>query len=115
RQSGLTLRATAGQVALSASFLANQAAIAFDAVVRTVYRLFVSQRHLLEWETAAAAEARLGTGLLSFVVTMGWSIVAAVALGFFVWLVNPAVFPSALPWLVIWLVSPLVAYWVSQP
>lgn len=115
RQSRLTLRATAGQVILSASFVANQAAIAIDAVVRTLYRQFVSRKHLLEWETAAAAEARLGSGFLSFVVTMGWSILAAAVFGLLVWLVNPAVLPSALPWLVAWLASPVVAYWVSQP
>jgi cyclic beta-1,2-glucan synthetase len=115
RQSRLTLRATIGQVALSASFLASQAAIAIDAIARTLYRLLVSRKHLLEWESAAAAEARLGRGLLSFVISMGWSILAAVAFGLLVWLVVPSTLPSALPWLVAWFVSPVVAYWVSKP
>jgi cyclic beta-1,2-glucan synthetase len=115
RQSRLTLRATIGQILLSASFVANQASIAIDAIARTLYRLLVSRKHLLEWETAAAAEARLGAGLLSFVVTMGWSIFASVAFGLLACLVVPPVLPSALPWLVAWLVSPVVAYWVSRP
>lgn len=115
RQSRLTLRSTIGQVILSASFLANQAAIAIDAVVRTLYRLGISRKHRLEWETAAAAEARLGQGLLSFVVFMGGSIVAAAGIGVLVWLANSPALPSALPWLVAWLAAPFVAYWVSQP
>ncbi len=115
RQSRLNLRSTAGQVALSAAFLANQAAIAIDAIARTLYRLVLSRKHLLEWETAAAAEARLGTGLLSFVVFMGWSVAIAIALGVVILVANPSSLPAALPWLSIWLLSPAVAYWASRP
>jgi hypothetical protein len=89
RQSRLAIRATARQVALSAVFLANQAFIALDAIARTLYRLFISRKHMLEWETAAAAEARLGSGLLSFVVTMVWAIVVAITIGVVV-AVNPS-------------------------
>ena len=34
-----------------------------DAIARTLVRLFVTRRQLLEWETAASTEQRLGTGL----------------------------------------------------
>src|SRR5262249_40952044 len=43
--------ATGGQALLSLVFLADQARLMADAVSRTLYRLFVSRRHLLEWET----------------------------------------------------------------
>ena len=55
--------ATAGQVVLSIAFLADQARLAVDATARTLVRHFVTRRHLLEWETAASTERRLGTGL----------------------------------------------------
>jgi cyclic beta-1,2-glucan synthetase len=115
RQSRMALSATAGQVALAAVFLANQAGIALDAITRTVWRLYVGRKHLLEWETAAAAEARLGSGLLSFVVTMWPALAAAVGLGLLVEWRNPPALPAALPWLLAWFLSPLVAYLVSRP
>jgi cyclic beta-1,2-glucan synthetase len=115
RQSRMAVHATAWQVLLSAAFLANQAAIAIDAIVRTLWRLFVSRRHLLEWETAAAAEARLGAGLLSFIVTMAWAVIAAIVIGVVVGITNSEAFLAAAPWLVAWLISPLVAYLVSRP
>ena len=41
-----------------------------DAIVRTLVRLFVTRRKLLEWETAASTEQRLGTGLRDFIAEM---------------------------------------------
>ena len=43
-----------GQALLSLVLLPDQARLAADAIVRTLYRLFVSRRRLLEWETAAS-------------------------------------------------------------
>src|SRR5439155_12475919 len=51
---------TLGQAGLQFVFLADQARLAADAIARTLYRLALSKRHYLEWETAAASEARLG-------------------------------------------------------
>src|SRR5262249_9792068 len=53
---------TAGQVLLAAVFLADQARQAVDAIARTLARLSVTRCNLLEWETAATTERRLGTG-----------------------------------------------------
>jgi cyclic beta-1,2-glucan synthetase len=110
-----SLPATLGQVVLTSVFLANQAVLSLDAIARTLYRLFVSRRRLLEWETAAAAEARLGTGLRQFARSMGQAVAVAVGLaGLVAWL-NPVALPAAVPWLVAWLLSPVVAWWVSRP
>ena len=46
------------QVALQLTFLANQACEMVHAIVLTLVRLGVTQRRLLEWETAAASAAR---------------------------------------------------------
>src|SRR5262249_39431720 len=79
RHAGDGLGATAGQSLLAIFFLAHQAWILSDAVARTLRRLYVTRRHLLEWETAAAAEQRLGDALVRFLVTMWPSPVLAVA------------------------------------
>jgi cyclic beta-1,2-glucan synthetase len=115
RGAQLGLPATAGQVALTAVFLANQSLLALDAIARTLVRLFVSRRRMLEWETAAAAEARLGTGLKQFVRSMWQAVALAVGLGALVAWLNPAELPAAAPWLLAWLLSPVVAWWVSRP
>ena len=49
--------------AIHTAFLPHQAWLAMDAFVRAWYRRHVSRRHLLEWQTAAAAERDAGTHL----------------------------------------------------
>jgi cyclic beta-1,2-glucan synthetase len=107
--------ATAGQVGLAAIFLADQARLMVHAICITLFRLWVSRRRLLEWETAAATEKRLGSGLGPFVVTMWPALALALLIGVLVALVRSAALPAALPFLIAWCLSPLVAYWVSQP
>ncbi len=88
-------------------FLANQAALMADAILRTLYRLIVSQRNLLEWTTAAQVQAlakpgiwrsylqlisapAIGIILLGVAVTRGvdqWYLLSAVAL---IWSAAPA-------------------------
>ncbi len=106
---------TAGQVVLSGTFLAAQAHLMLDAIARTLWRLCASKRRLLEWETASAAERRLGTGLLQFIYSMAAAPVVAVAVGFAAGLTWRAALPAASPWLVAWFFSPLVAWYVSRP
>ena len=107
--------ATVGQVTLAAVFLPNQAVLAVDAIIRTLYRLFISHHRLLEWETAAAAEARLGTGLGQFARSMWQSVAVAILIGVIVVWTNPAAMTAAAPWLVAWVLAPVVAWWVSRP
>ena len=38
------------------AFLPHQALVTLDAIIRTVFRLTVTRRKLLEWETAAQSE-----------------------------------------------------------
>src|SRR5207244_606904 len=64
------LGSTAGQVLLSIVFLADQSRLMLDAILRTLIRLCFTRRHLLEWETAAATEQRLGTSLPALCRTM---------------------------------------------
>ncbi len=47
---------SAQQLAQAVAFLPHQAWVSADAIVRTLYRLFVSHRNLLEWQTASQTE-----------------------------------------------------------
>ena len=53
---------SAQQVGLAITFLPHQAWISADAIVRTLWRLLVSRRRLLEWQTASTTERSLGAG-----------------------------------------------------
>ncbi len=70
RKSRETLPAVLGQIGMDIVFLASRSFVLFDAIVRTLARLFVSRRKLLEWETAASTEQRLGTNLEHFIKGM---------------------------------------------
>ena len=107
------LISTAAQSGLAVVFLADQAAYLVDAIARTLVRLFVTHRKLLEWETAASAEGRLGNKLAGFFRTMWPAMLIAVALSTLVAFVHPAALFVAAPVLIAWGASPLLAYWVS--
>ena len=74
-----------GRALASAAWLLAQllqlALMSTDAIVRALYRQFVSKRHLLEWRTAAAAEAAATTDLRVLVRKHWGAPVAAAALG----------------------------------
>ncbi len=55
-RSGQDAVTSAQQLALAIAFLPHQAWVSADAIVRTLWRLFVSQRYLLEWQTASQTE-----------------------------------------------------------
>ena len=115
RELGKNILPTLGQAGLMAVFLLFQTYQAVDAIVRTLRRLFLTQRHLLEWETAASAERRLGTGLRHFLRAMWQAPALAVALTMLIGLARPdALLPASL-FLIPWFLSPLVAFLVSQP
>ncbi len=107
------VRLAAGRTALTLALLAHQAWLMCDAIVRTLHRLFVSRRNLLEWVTAqeqnskrldVAGHYRLMAGALFIsVAVLGLAAAGQVSLLF------------AVPFTLLWLSSPLLACWVSQP
>jgi cyclic beta-1,2-glucan synthetase len=114
RELAHNLGSTGGQVLLSLVFLAEQARQLLDAIGRTLARLYTG-RHLLEWETAATTERRLGTDFSHFCMTMWPASLLALILGGLVAAFQPSSWLAALGILTGWFLSPLVAFWVSRP
>ena len=102
---------------LALVFLAHEALLALDAILTTLYRLLVSRKNLLRWTTAAHTARLFGSESGSAVTwnQMSASIVGAGLLGLAVALLHPAALPVALPFVLAWLASPQVAYWISRP
>jgi cyclic beta-1,2-glucan synthetase len=108
------------QVMLQLTFAANQAYGMANAALTTLVRLAVTQRRLLQWETAAASAARaagleLKSGARAFVVEMLASPMIALAGAFLVVAIRPHALPVAAPILFLWAMAPLVAYALSRP
>ena len=96
------------------TFLAHQTLLSLDAVVRSSVRRIFTNRRLLEWETAAQAE--LGTqrrGPTDIYLT--WTPFIALALGALLWMLRHEAVFGALPVLVLWACSTLVAQWLNRP
>jgi len=95
--------------------LGQQALMAADAIVRTLWRLVVSRRHLLQWTPFAATQAQARTNLSS-ILGQHWRapLLALVTLAALLALDTPQ------PWLAaalcgLWASAPLGAWWVSRP
>lgn len=94
--------------------LPYEASFSLGAMLRTLWRLGVSRRGLLEW-TSSGDLGRQQQGLGTVLRTM-WSgplLAAVTALGLAVF--APAVLWVAGPILLLWLASPAIAWWLSQP
>ncbi len=96
-------------------FLGHQAGLMADAIIRTLYRLMVSHRNMLEWVTAAQAHASARHGLFSTYRLMASSVAAAsLTFAIVAWRGEGPAF-SALPFALLWLVAPAIAWWISKP
>ncbi|MEO6595657.1 MAG: carbohydrate-binding protein, partial [Planctomycetota bacterium] len=118
------LRTAGAHVLLQTTLLAYHAFEMVHAIVLTLVRMVITQRRLLEWETAAVTAAR-STGMLArrgpgvFLIEMWAGPTVAVVTLTALLLVHAGnlspVLPVALPFLAAWLVSPIVAWWLSRP
>jgi cyclic beta-1,2-glucan synthetase len=115
RAVGRDVGLAAAHIGVTATMLADQAWLMSDAIVRTLVRVYVTRRHLLEWTTAAQAKAGLRLGLDGFCRRMaGGVLLAGAGLVVVVWM-RPMAWPAALPWLILWTASPAIARWISLP
>jgi cyclic beta-1,2-glucan synthetase len=102
----------ASQTALLVAFLPHQAWLMLDAIGRTMYRLFVSRRRLLDWTTSAQSNSRRDDWP-SFAGQMAGSLLITSLAAVAVWLAGRAALPVAAPFILAWLLSPAIARWVS--
>ena len=98
---------------LSLVFLPYEAYFSLDAILRTLWRLRVSRQHLLEWRASSLGGG--GGGLADSWRTMWFSpaLALGVAAALLAW--RPAAFPVAAVLLLLWLVAPVIGWWISRP
>ncbi len=102
------------QVALTLLFLPHQAWVMLDAIARVAYRKLISGKHLLEWVTAAQTESSSRHDRAAFWRLMYPVTLFASGIALLISVLRPQAFVLALPFLLAWAVSPLLAYYVSS-
>lgn len=107
-------RALAGGLWLLAQLL-QQSLLVLDAIGRALYRMTVSQRHLLQWTTAESAQSHATTDLAALVRQHGLESLLALSLWAALWWAD-----TPTPWLsgtlcLLWAGSPVWTWWVSRP
>ena len=95
-------------------FLAHQAGLMVDAIGRTFYRLAVSRKNLLEWTTAAQAEASHTPSVIGNYRLMSVSLAAGVLAIVIALYRADSVWIVASPFALSWFAAPALAYWMSR-
>jgi cyclic beta-1,2-glucan synthetase len=111
-------RATGGGLAQSAfriACLPHEAVVTLGAVLRTLWRMLVTRRRLLEWspygEQDKAAANRLSASFRTMWVAPFLAVATAAALAVF----RETALPAALPILALWSAAPVIAWWLGRP
>ncbi|MFZ1413509.1 MAG: glucoamylase family protein [Defluviicoccus sp.] len=113
RALGGDIRLALMQSGLRVAFLAHQAWLMGDAIGRTLIRLFVTRRHLLEWVTAAQASLGPRLDLFGFYRRMASALLIGVLALFIAVLAGHGAWPVAAALAALWFASPAIARRVS--
>jgi cyclic beta-1,2-glucan synthetase len=100
---------------LVVAFLAHQAWLMSDAIIRTLVRLFITRSHLLEWTPAGQASIGRKPTLLAYYQWMAGAVLVGFAAPVAAWISGGQTWLVAVPFGVLWIASPAIAYWVSLP
>ena len=95
-------------------FLAHLASLMIDAIGRSLFRVFFSHRNLLQWVTAAQLGSAQRTGWAGLFRYMGFAVVLSSALLLVAAARSISSWPVIVPFAILWLISPIVAQWVSR-
>ena len=103
-----------GRWLLAVIFLAHEAAVACKAITRALWRMHVSHRYLLEWTSAAHSAAEVSQAWLGTWREMAVAPLFAASIAVILGWVNPAALAGAAPLLLLWFISPQVAWLISR-
>ncbi|MFH1968828.1 MAG: cyclic beta 1-2 glucan synthetase, partial [Verrucomicrobiota bacterium] len=96
-------------------FLPFQTSVYLDAILRVFWRLCISGRRILEWQTAAEAARAVSGGFLATARTMWIAPVVAIGTGSVLVAAGTAGWILAGPILALWLVAPFAAWITGRP
>ena len=103
------------QIGLTLTFVAYQAWLMGDAILRTLVRVLVTHKNMLQWVTAAQARHAVDLKFTGVYKRMSGGVVLALAALAAVRFVRPHAVEAAIPFALLWLAAPAVARWISLP
>ncbi len=102
-------------ISLRLIFFADQAWLMTDAIVRTLYRISISRRNLLQWTPAAQSKLRASPTALGFYRRMAGGLVLCLVAIALLLAAGHRLPWIAAPFLLMWFCAPIVARFVSAP
>jgi cyclic beta-1,2-glucan synthetase len=102
------------QIGLVFIFLTYQTWLMTDAILRTLGRLFITHRNLLEWVTAAQSKFSAESKLPAIYKRMGGGVALVVVSIVTLVYGRHQAWVAAAPFLVLWAAAPAVALWISR-
>jgi cyclic beta-1,2-glucan synthetase len=103
------------QTAVAVTMLAYQAWLMSDAIVRTIVRMLVTHRHLLEWTTARQASYAVNLKITAMYRRMAGGVLLALAVLAAVAYVGHRGWVVLVPFCLLWVAAPVVAWQISRP
>ena len=103
------------KVGFGITLLAHQSWIMTDAITRTLFRLFVSRKRMLEWVTEAQATLGPRLDLRRLYVRMAGGVALATLSAIVVMGAASGAWVIALPFVMSWALAPVLARWSSLP
>jgi len=110
---------TAGDNLLQSTFslicLPYEAYFSTDAIIRTIWRMFISKKRLLEWDPSDNPRRNHHNDLTGYFRIMWFAPIFAAIIAVVILFSHPLTLTIAGPLLFIWFISPLIAYLFSRP
>ncbi len=103
------------QAALTLSCLPHEAYFSLDAVIRTNWRIWVTRKKMLEWISSGSLERGHQITLIACYQSMWIAPVISIATAAWLVATTPETLMVAGPILLLWMISPAIAWWISQP
>ena len=113
----------AARTALTLALLPYEATVNLDAIARTIWRILVTHRGLLEWSPSAGDEsnrhrvddAAAPSEFAASVKSMWIAPIIALGTAILLTISASSALAVAAPILFLWFVSPVIAWWISRP
>ena len=112
-----SLRDSALRWSMAVAYLPYEGLLMVDAITSTFYRMVVSKKHLLRWTTSTQTRYLFSYNLSDRLIRreLLFALAFTASLALLIWLLNPAELLIAIPLLLAWLISPELAFFISQP
>jgi len=102
------------QILLTFVFIAHQAFLMTDAIIRSIWRVFISHKNMLEWVTAADSDRKFRGELSDYWHKMKSASLFSIVFCLLASVLRPDIFPLSFAIAFIWLISPYIAYKVGM-